>query len=98
MRRSIKDMWAVIWFVILTGLIAGLMLRVALVIDDFKAEVRRSVTVDCEANNAAIGRFNRFAAEIVAILTEAGPETEGGRRLVAELENRIARLFPEVEC
>jgi hypothetical protein len=35
---------------------------------------------------------------IADILRDAGPETEGGRRLVAELHQRALHLFPPADC
>jgi hypothetical protein len=97
-RRYLRAHRVTLWLCVLTAVMTGTLLRLALVIDDLRDEVDRSVREDCALQHTANERFVTFAGELVRILEQAGPETEGGRRLVAELEQRTVRLFPTTTC
>jgi hypothetical protein len=97
-RRWIHDRRVFLWLCVLTAVMFGTLLRLALVIDDLKEEVDRSVIEDCRIQQVHNEQLVTFAGELVRILESAGPETEAGRRLVDELQERTARLFPTTTC
>jgi hypothetical protein len=68
--------------------------RQSMTVDELRREANRSARTDCELDQRTNERIVEFAGLIADILEDAGPETEGGRRLVADLRQRALHLFP----